>query len=132
MELTDGIQRPQTERQQEFYRRYSRYHNFSTQIIMGNISNIVYIQCGFLGHNNNSSQFQMMPVIGKGQELHLPQGLYILVDKGYRSAFPPVTPWRNAAGNLTRRLLKREHASVMTRVEHWIRRLKEFSTVSHL
>ena len=55
---------------------------------MDNISNIVYIQCGFLGNNNYSSQFQMMPVIGTGQELHLQQGLYIWVDKGYRSVYP--------------------------------------------
>ena len=71
---------------------------------MDNISNIEYIQCGFLDNNNDSSQFPMMPVIGTGQELHLPQSLYILVDKGYRSVYPLVTPWRNAAGSLTRRL----------------------------
>ena len=38
---------------------------------MHKISNIVYIQYGFLGHNNGISQFPMMPVIGTGQELHL-------------------------------------------------------------
>ena len=115
-----AIQRPQTERQEDFYSGYSRYHNISTQIIMDNISNIVYIQCGFLGHNKDSSQFPMMPVIGTGQELHLPQGLYILVGKSYRSVYPLVTPWRNAAGNHTRRLIKREHGRVKTRVEHCI------------
>ncbi|CAB4016352.1 Hypothetical predicted protein [Paramuricea clavata] len=127
-----AIQRPQTERQQDFYSGYCRYHNFSTQIIMDNNSNIVYIQSGFLGHNNDSGQFQLMPVIGTGQELHLPQGLYILADKGYPSVYPLVTPRRNAAGNLTRRLFNREHARVRTRVEHCIRQVKEYGAVSHL
>jgi hypothetical protein len=63
---------------------------FFLQIIMDNNSNIVYIyiQSGFLGHNNDSGQFQLMPVIGTGQELHLPQGIYILADKCYPSVIP--------------------------------------------
>ena len=65
-----------------------------------------------MGHNNDNSQFQMMPVIGTGQELYLQQGLYILVDKDYRSVYPLVTPWQIATGNLTRHLLEREHARV--------------------
>ena len=91
---------------------------------MDNISNIVYIQSRFLSRNNASGQFQMMPAIGTGQELHLVQGLYILADKGNPSVYPLVTQWRDAAGNLTRPLLKRKHARVGTRVEHCIRRLK--------
>ena len=54
----------------------------TTFIIMDNNSNIVYIQFGFLGHNNDSGQFQLMPGIGNEQELHLPSGLCILADKG--------------------------------------------------
>ena len=51
----------QTEPQQHFSRGHCRYHNFSTQIIMDSRGNIVYIQLGFLGHNNDSAQLQMMP-----------------------------------------------------------------------
>ena len=50
------IQRPQTEPQQHFYSRHCRYHDFSTQIIIGSHGNIVYILSGFLGHNNDSAQ----------------------------------------------------------------------------
>ena len=58
---------------------------------MDNICNIVNIQSKFLGRNNASGQFQMMPVIGTGLELHLLQGLYILADKGYPSVYPLLT-----------------------------------------
>ena len=54
------IQRPQTEPQQLFYSGHCCYHNFSTQIIMDNHGNIVFIQSGFLGHNNDSGQFYMI------------------------------------------------------------------------
>ena len=73
-----------------------------------------------------------MPGIGPEQELHLPQGLYILADKGYPSVYPLVTPWRNTADNLTRRLFNREQARVRTRVDHCIRRVKEHGAVNHL
>ena len=70
------IQRPQIEPQQNFYSEHTRYHNFSTQIIMDNQRNIVFIQSGFLGHNNDSAQLHLIPSIGAGEELHLPPGLY--------------------------------------------------------
>ena len=100
------IQRPQTEPQEQFYSGHCCYHNVSTQIIMDNHRNIVFIQSGFLGHNNDSGQFQMMPRIGPGEQLHLPLGLYILADKGYPLQYPLATPCRqaNAAGHTQREL----------------------------
>ena len=56
--------------------------------------NIVYIQSGFLGHNNDAAQLRMMPRIGNEEELHLPLGLYFLADKGYLCEYPFITPWR--------------------------------------
>ena len=85
-------QRPQIEPQQQFYNGHCRYHNFSTQIIIDNQGNIVYIQSGFLG-DNDSAQLQMMPRIGDGEKLHLPAGLYILADKGYPFDYSLLTPW---------------------------------------
>ena len=126
------IQRPQSEPQRLFYSGHCRYHNFSTQIIMDNNGNIVFIQSGFLRHNNDSGQFQLMPNIGTGEELHLPLGVYILADKGYPSVYPLLTPWRNVAGDLTRQLFNREFSKVRTRVEHCIRRVKEYGAVHHL
>ena len=105
------LQRPQTEPQQQFYSGHCGYHNFSTQIIIDNRGNIVYIQSGFLGHNNNSAQLQMMPSIGNGEDLHLPAGLYILADKGYYPCeYPILTPWRaeDVAGDQRRHLFNLE------------------------
>lgn len=128
------IQRPQTEPQQQFYSGHCRYHNFSTQIIMDNRGNIVYIQSGFLGHNNDSAQLQMMPRIGNGEELHLPAGLYILADNGYPCEYPLLTPWRvpQVAGNQRRELFNLELRRASVKVEHCIRRMKEYGAVSHL
>ena len=126
------IQRPQTEPQQSFYSGHTRCHNFSTQIVMDNQGNIVFIQSGFLGHNNDSGQLQLMPSIGVGGELHLPPGLYILADKGYPCVYPPITPWRGVASDTSKQLLNREFARVRTRVEHCIRREKEYGAVQQL
>ena len=128
------IQIPQTEPQQHFYSGHCHYHNFSTQIIMDNRGNIVFIQSGFLGHNNDSGQFQLMPRIGPAEELHLPHGLYILADKGYPLQYPLVTPWRraDAAGNPQRELFNLELRRVRVGIEHCIRRVKEYGVVQHI
>ena len=128
------IQRPQTEPQQQFYSGHCRYHNFSTQIIMDNRGNIVYIQSGFLGHNNDSAQLRMMPRIGNGEELHLPAGLYILADKGYPCEYPILTAWRagDVVGGQRRHLFNVELRRVRVGVEHCIRRVKEYGAVRQL
>ena len=117
------IQRPRIEPQQHFYSGHCRYHNFSTQIIMDNHGNIVFMQSGFLGHNNDSAQFYMMPRIGPGEELHLPHGLYILADKGYPvpEQYPLLTPWREAAiaGRPQRELFNLELRRVRVTIEHF-------------
>ena len=74
---------------------------------MDNHGNIVFIQSGVLGHNNDSGQFQLMANIGTDEELHLPPGVYILADKGYPYVYPLLTPWRDVAGDLTRQLFNR-------------------------
>ena len=126
------IHRPQTEPQQDFYSGHCRYHNFSTQIIMDNRGSIVYIQSGFLGHNNDSGQWQMMPSIGFGGELHLPLGVYILGDKGYPCSYPLLTPYRDVGDDLSKQLFNSELAKVRTLIEHCIRRVKEYGAVHHL
>ena len=128
------IQRPQTEPQEHFYSGHCRFHNFSTQIIMDNSGNIVFIQSGFLGHNNDSAQLCMMPTVGNGDELHLPAGLYILADSAYPCEYPYLTPWRqrNLAGNERRQLFNLEFRKVRVRIEHCIRRIKEYGAVNQL
>ena len=126
------MQRPQTKPPQHFYSRHCRYHNFCTQIIMDSRVNIVYIHSGFLGHNNDSAQ--MMPRIGYGEELHLPEGLYFLADKGYPCEYPFLTPWRQCdiAGNQCRLLFNLELRRKRVRIEHCIRRVKEYGAANQL
>ena len=129
------IQIRQTEPQQQFYSGHCRYHNFSAQIIMDNLGNTFFIQSGFLGHNNDSGQFQLMPRIVPGEDLHLPHGLYILADKGYPLHYPLVTPRRQAdvvGGNLQRQLFNLEVSCVRVGIEHCIRRLKEYGAVQQI
>lgn len=97
---------------------------------MDNQGNIVFVQSGFLGHNNDSGQFQLMPGTGTGEELRLPPGVHILADKGYPC--PLTTPWRDVAGDQTRQLFNRELSKVRTRVEHCIRSINEYGAVHHL
>ena len=77
---------------------------------MDNRGNIVSIQSGFLRHNIDSAQLQMMPRIGNGEELHLPAGLYILADKEYLCEYPILTPRRAAdvGGDQRRQLFNLE------------------------
>jgi hypothetical protein len=101
---------------------------------MDNNGRIVFIQSAFLGHNNDSAQLQMMPRVGDGEELHLPDGLYILADKRYPCEYPILTPWRerHMAGNKRRELFNLELKRVRVRIEHCIRRIKEYGAVNQL
>jgi hypothetical protein len=101
---------------------------------MDNCGSIVFIQFGFLGHNNDSAQLQMMPRIGNGEELDLPAGLYILADKEYPCEYPLLTPWREraVAGDEHRKLFNLQLRRVRVRIEHCIRRVKEYGAVNQL
>lgn len=121
-------------KQEHFYSGYCRNHNFSTQIVMDNRGRIVFIQSGFLDHNNDNAQREMMPKIGSGEKLHLPAGLYILADKGYSCQCPLLTPWREhaIAGNERRILFNIELRRDRVRIEHCIRRIKKYGAVNQM
>ncbi len=76
----------------------------------------------------------MMPKIGDGEELHLLAGLYILADKGYPCEYPLPTAWRekDVAGNERRKLFNLEIRRVRVRIQHCIRRVKEYGAVNQL
>ena len=101
---------------------------------MDNSGSIVFVRSGYLGHNNDSGQFQMLPSIGPGQELDLPKGTYILADKGYPFRYPLVIPWRyrRARGHRRRQLFNLHLRRHRTRIEHCVRRVKEYGAVQHL
>ena len=91
----DGVRHEIQRPQEYFYSGYCRYHNFSIQIVIDSHDRIVLIQSGFLGHNNDSAQLEMMmPKIGIGEQLHLPAGLYF---SRYLCQYPLLTPRENTA-----------------------------------
>ena len=86
--------RPQCEPQHEFFSGHGRFHCLSTQTIIDNINNIRFLRSGFLGHGNDAQQYQLLPTIGDGQELHLPANLYLLADSIYPNRSPLMTQFR--------------------------------------
>ena len=88
------INRPLSEPQHDFFSGHGRYHCVSTQVIIDNRKHIRFLRSGFLGHCNDATQFQLLPTIGDGQELHLPAHLYFLADSIYPNRHPLLTPYR--------------------------------------
>ena len=86
--------RPQSEPQHECFSGHGRFHCLSTQIIIDNINNIRFLRSGFLCHSNDTQQYQLLPTIGDGQELHLPANLYLLADSIYPNRTPLMTQFR--------------------------------------
>ena len=54
------IYRPQVEPQRDFYSGHRRYHLMNTQLIVDNIGNIVFLQAGFLGAQDDSTNYNFM------------------------------------------------------------------------
>ena len=64
------INRRAVEPQEQFFNGHRRHDAFSTQVIVDNSGNIVFVQAGFLGHMNDAGQFQrLLPRIGHGGQL---------------------------------------------------------------
>ena len=68
------IYRPQVEPQREFYSGHRHYHLMNTQIIVDNLGNIVFLQAGFLGGQNDATNFLLMERIGPGTDHDMPVG----------------------------------------------------------
>lgn len=123
---------PSTEPQVLFYRRDKHTHCLSTQVIMDNSNNIVYIHSGFLGRCNDAAQYNMLPDIGPNQPLDFPQNTYLLADAGYANRYPLLTPYQNPAllANVNRQLFNKIMKSYRSLVEHRIRDLKTYRCLS--
>ena len=129
------VYRPMTDPQELYYSGRVKYHCFSTQIIVDNTGHIVFVQCGFLGHQNDAGQWQhIAPPIGPGMPNSLPDNTYILADRGYPNEEPLLTPWRRQRlnGHPDRRFFNQELASCRQIVEHSIARFKEYRIISTL
>ncbi|CAG2248292.1 unnamed protein product [Mytilus edulis] len=75
------IYRPITEPQEQYYSGHRQYHCIHTQVVISNEGRICYVECGFLGHQNDAQQYMLMRNIG--QQLPFPDELFLLGDKIY-------------------------------------------------
>jgi hypothetical protein len=55
----------------------------NTQLIVDNTSNIVFLQAGFLGAQNDAANFLLMERIGHGTNHDMPLVVVLLADKEY-------------------------------------------------
>lgn len=76
------IYRPSSEEQRDYYSGHRHCHCIHTQIVIDNLK-IRRISSGFLGHNNDTQTYRMMPPIGPGRELDFPHDTYLLGDTIY-------------------------------------------------
>ena len=129
------IYRPITDPQERFYSGHAKYHCFSTQVVVDNTGNIVFVQCGFYGHLNDAGQWHhIVPPIGQGMPLCLPANSYLFADKGYPNEEPLLTPWRRQrlVGHPDRKFFNTEMSRHRESIEHAIKRLKEYKSMSSL
>ena len=74
------IYRPEVEPQREFYSGHRYYHLMNTQLIVGTLGNIVFLQAGFLGSMNDAGNYMLMQRIGPGTNYDMPNGVVLLAD----------------------------------------------------
>ena len=71
------IFRPQVEPQRQFYSGHRHYHLMNTQLIVDNVGNIVFLQAGFLGAQNDAVNYLLMERIGPGTNHDMPPSAVI-------------------------------------------------------
>ena len=64
------------------------------QVIIDNEENIVHVQSGFLGHENDANCCRQIGSIGPDAHLKCPDNCYILGDCIYLSGYPVITPYK--------------------------------------
>jgi hypothetical protein len=85
------IYRPGIEPQEHYYSGNRHYHCIHTQVVITNDGTICYVECGFLGHQNDAQQFMLTRQIGI--DLPFPDDLCILGDKIYPNLHPIMTSY---------------------------------------
>ena len=87
------IYRPKVEPQRLYYSGHRHFHAIHAQVVVDCHGKIRYVECGFLGHQNDAQQFTLMRDIGYGKELNFPIDYYLLGDKIYPNRYPLLTPY---------------------------------------
>jgi hypothetical protein len=111
----------------------------NTQLIVDNLGNIVFLQVGFLGAQNNATNFIFMERIGPGTNCDMPPNAYLLADKEYADVHPLLTRFR--AVQIRRmamhdqrraRRFNRRLSRCRVIVEHTIKHVKTYLAVGSL
>jgi hypothetical protein len=133
------IYRPQVEPQREFYSGHRHYHLMNTQLIVDNLGNIVFLQAGFLGAQNDATNFLFMERIGPATNFDMPPNAYLSADKGYADVHPLLTPFRAVQIRRTAmhdqrraRRFNRRLSKCRVIVEHTIKHVKTYLAVGSL
>ena len=129
---THMIYVPSNEPQRLYYRRDKRCHVINTQVIIDNTNEIVFIQSGFLGRQNDAGAFSLMPQIGPNADLIFPEDCYLLADCGYANAYPLMTPYEQPAlaEGPIRLMFNKAHKYHRASVEHVIGQLKSYTALN--
>ena len=64
------------------------------QVIIDNEENIVHVQSGFLGHENDANCYRQIGSIGPDAHLKFHANCYILGDCIYSNGYPVITPYK--------------------------------------
>ena len=133
------IYRPQIEPQQDLFSGHRHYHILNTQLIVGNVGNIVFLQAGFLRSPNDAGNFNLMERIGPGTNYDMPPDVVLQADKGYGDIPPLLTPFRAAHirrlprhGQRVARRFKRKLSRCRIIIENTIKHIKTYQTVGSI
>ena len=64
------------------------------QVIIDNEENIVHVQSGFLGHENDANCYRQIGSIGPDAHLKVSPNCYILEDCIYSNGNPVISPYK--------------------------------------
>ena len=67
---------------------------YIVQVIIDNEENIVHVQSGFLGHENDANCYRQIGSIGPDAHLKFTANCYILGDCIYSNGNPVITPYK--------------------------------------
>jgi len=121
--------------QRQYYSGHRQYHCIHSQVVVDCTGRIRHIETGFLGHQNDAQQFNLMSKIG--HDLPFPDQCVLLADKIYPNRFPLMTPYTSAQirrrdNRRQCRRLNRTISKYRIVVEHAIAEIKAYKCVSSI
>ena len=123
-----------SEPQQQYYSGHRKHHVVHTQVVVDSYETICYLECGFLGQQNDAQQYNSMREIGT--DLPFPHQCILFGDKIYPNNNTTMIPYtsmqlRRKEGCEKRKCLKlnRLIAKYRVCVQHAIAELKSYKSI---